>query len=221
MNSLLKKCRILGLIILTFTALPAIVFSQTKKQENTTNSSSNSDANSKGVVINGVQWATRNVDTPGKFTANPEDAGRFYQWNSRVSWDVTGAATNWKRNSQTITSWKKASDPSPAGWRVPTYAEIYKLLDTSKVKTEWTTQNGVKGRKFTDKATGKSIFLPAVGCRQHTNGVIESAGAYGHYWGSNRPTGNNNAYSMHFCDKYAQKSVYIYNYAFSIRPVAE
>jgi len=37
-----------------------------------------------GVVINGVKWATRNVDKPGTFVANPEDFGMLYQWNRRV-----------------------------------------------------------------------------------------------------------------------------------------
>ena len=39
-----------------------------------------------GVEINGVTWATRNVDAPGTFAAKPEDMGMFYQWNSKVSW---------------------------------------------------------------------------------------------------------------------------------------
>ena len=39
-----------------------------------------------GVVINGVKWATRNVDIPGTFAANPEDAGMFYQWNRKIGW---------------------------------------------------------------------------------------------------------------------------------------
>jgi len=30
-----------------------------------------------GVVINGIRWATRNVDAPGTFVDNPEDAGMF------------------------------------------------------------------------------------------------------------------------------------------------
>ena len=37
-----------------------------------------------GVVINGITWATRNVDEPGKFAARPEDAGMYYQWNSKI-----------------------------------------------------------------------------------------------------------------------------------------
>ena len=35
-----------------------------------------------GVLINGVCWATRNVDAPGTFAENPEDPGMMYQWNA-------------------------------------------------------------------------------------------------------------------------------------------
>ena len=42
----------------------------------------------KGVIINGIKWATRNVDKKGTFTNNPEDIGMLYQWNSIVGWDV-------------------------------------------------------------------------------------------------------------------------------------
>ena len=32
-----------------------------------------------GVVINGVKWATRNVDEFRTFAENPESVGKFYQ----------------------------------------------------------------------------------------------------------------------------------------------
>ena len=32
-----------------------------------------------GVVINGVRWATRNVDMPGTFAPTPESFGMHYQ----------------------------------------------------------------------------------------------------------------------------------------------
>ena len=114
-----------------------------------------------GVIINGVKWATRNVDVPGTFAVNPEDAGMFYQWNRKTAQAATGAVTGWENSTPTGTVWEKANDPSPAGWRIPTKAEIEKLSDANKVSHEWTTQNGVKGRKFTDKATGSSLFLIA------------------------------------------------------------
>ncbi len=220
MFSLFKKHQIPGLIILTLCISSSAVFSQTKKQakpqQNTTVNSMATDH--KGVVINGVCWATCNVDALGTFTARPEDAGKLYQWNRKKAWDPTGAIKGWGGGVAKGTAWTKANDPSPAGWRIPTYAEIYSLLDTKKVTTKWVTQKGVKGRKFTDRVTGKSIFIPAAGCRSYTNGMADSAGTHGYYWANNKPKGNN-AYSMYFSEKYAQKTVYICNYGFFIRPV--
>ena len=47
-----------------------------------------------GVVINGVKWATRNVDKPGTFAANPENAGMLFQWNRRVGWSANDPMVN-------------------------------------------------------------------------------------------------------------------------------
>jgi uncharacterized protein (TIGR02145 family) len=140
----------------------------------------------KGVVINGVRWATRNVDEFGTFAKTSESAGKFYQWNRKKAWNTTDKkVTDWDDTTPEGNVWEKANDPSPKGWRIPTFEEIRTLLDTKKVSSEWTTQNGVKGRKFTDKATGNSIFLPAAGFRWHSDGILSSrAGSYGDYWSS-------------------------------------
>lgn len=52
------------------------------------------------VLINGVCWATRNLDVGGKFVTNPEDYGALYQWGrpadgheSRTSSTTTTLAT--------------------------------------------------------------------------------------------------------------------------------
>lgn len=143
----------------------------------------------KGVVINGVKWAACNVDKPGTFTARPEDAGMSYQWNRMTGWSITdpltgrGEDTEWDGCDYHAAAWEKANDPSPGGWRLPSREEFEKLLDREKVTSQWTTQNGINGRKFTDRATGNSIFLPAEGCRD-CNGMLRSAGKYGLYWSS-------------------------------------
>ena len=137
-----------------------------------------------GVVINGVRWATRNVAVPGKFASKSEDVGMFYQWNRKEAWAATGDVTNWDTNMPEGDSWTKANDPSPAGWHVPTLGDIKKLLDTDKVNNEWKTQNGVDGRKFTDKSTGNSIFLPAAGYRSNSSGMLQYADLSGGYWSS-------------------------------------
>jgi|GEM_PF-1288883 len=151
----------------------------------------------KGVLINGVYWASSNVNTPGTFADNPEDAGMMYQWNRKKAWLATvGSTIKWDlgraHNSDT---WEKDNDPSPEGWRIPALDEIKKLCDKNKVNSEWTTINNVTGRKFTDKANGNSIFLPAVGYRRAgSNGALLHAGKDGTYW-SNTPTN-----SVHFAE---------------------
>ena len=89
-----------------------------------------------GIVINGVKWATRNVDTPGTFATKPEAPGMYYQWNRKKAWSVTDDVTDWNTTVPEGTEWTKANDTSPAGWRVPTSDEIQSLFDTNKVSNE-------------------------------------------------------------------------------------
>lgn len=151
-----------------------------------------------GVVINGVMWATRNVASPGTFAANPEDAGMFYQWNSKVGWPSTGdmgtitasnGATTWNANWEggytnpsSYDTWTKTNDPSPAGYHVPNSYDFYRLFDTNYVSRSWISQNAVYGMKFTDIASGNSIFLPAVGERGLIDGKFENSFTQGNYW---------------------------------------
>jgi len=41
-----------------------------------------------GVLINGVMWATCNVDSPGTFASQPYE-GMFYQWSRKIGWSST------------------------------------------------------------------------------------------------------------------------------------
>ena len=144
-----------------------------------------------GVVINGVKWATRNIAAPGTFAAKLEDYGMFYKWNSNVAWNnsdpimSSNGDTTWDGSTPPGDFWEKSNDPSPAGWRVPTYEEQQKLVDKDKVTSEWTNINGVNGRKFTDKISGNSIFLPAAGTRYSNIGVLSEIGIQGCYRNGN------------------------------------
>ncbi|MDR0872786.1 MAG: hypothetical protein LBN27_04880 [Prevotellaceae bacterium] len=180
------------------------------------------------VIINGVCWATRNVDAPGTFADNPEDYGMFYQWNRNVGWSSTDPMINsnggstWDSSNPIGTEWEKANDPSPAGFRVPTLAEIRTLLDTDKVSSQWTTQNGVSGRLFTDKTTNNSLFLPAAGGRYYSDGTLFYAGSYGYYWSSTQ-SDSSSAYLLYF---YSSSTDWDWvgshrRFGFSVRAVAE
>lgn len=181
------------------------------------------------VLINGVKWATRNVAAPGTFAISPEDAGMFYQWNSKVGWPDTGdiGSTTWNSSwtggyttPSSIDTWTSANDPSPAGYHVPTLAQIKTLLDATKVTSTWTTQNGVTGRKYTDKASGNYIFVPASGNRSYFDGVLDYTGASGDYWSST--ANSNHAYFFEFDNSYSDWNHYNNRaLGLSIRPVAE
>ena len=173
-----------------------------------------------GVVINGVRWATRNVAAPGTFAEKPEDAGKFYRWNRKKAWAVTGSVIGWEKSIPTGADWDKFNDPSPTGWRVPTFDELKKLLDTYRVSNEWITVNGVSGRKFTDKTTGNSIFLPAARYRSGSTGAIYSVGCYGYYWCGTQG-GSDFAFSLRFDSGNADWFGSSRGYGFSVRPVAE
>jgi uncharacterized protein (TIGR02145 family) len=113
-----------------------------------------------GVVINGVKWATRNVDTPGTFTKNPEDYGVYYTWD-------------------------EAQNVCPLGWRVPTLEEIESLLS---VENNWITLNGINGRQFS--SSNVSLFFPAAGFRYYNDSISNNVGTEGGYWSSTATTDN-------------------------------
>jgi hypothetical protein len=190
------------------------------QNDNSQKETTDSVYHDEGVVINGVKWATRNVANPGIFVATPEDMGMFYQWNSKTAREATGDTTNWDSTRPAGDKWTKANDPSPSGWRVPTIYEIGKLLDTDKVSNEWATQNGINGRRFTDKITGNSIFLPAAGRRCHIDGTLLNAGSYGYYW-INAQDGIYGAYSLYFFNGYTGRYRDYRSYGYSVRSVAK
>ena len=145
------------------------------------------DAVYEGVVINGIRWATRNVNTPGTFAAYAHSAGRLFQWGTYNGvvhhWDNTtsGIPTDWNSSSNRV-AWTSANDPCPIGWRVPTRAEFDALINAGY---EWTPRNGVNGTVF--GSGNNTIFLPAAGFRI-TPGTLYNVGLRGFYWSSSPST---------------------------------
>ncbi|MDR1730322.1 MAG: hypothetical protein LBR52_06640 [Prevotellaceae bacterium] len=183
MTKILKYC-----LPFTFSLISLVVISCNNKKENSTIEES--------VIINGVCWATCNVDAPCSFADTPESVGMFYQWNRKIGWSATDPIINsiggttwdltmsWDSTMSTSATWEKVNDPSPKGYRIPTAEEVDKLLETDKVTRESiTTENGIDGVKFTDIATGNSLFLP-MGCRNFDGSHDCPVG--GGYW-CNKP----------------------------------
>jgi uncharacterized protein (TIGR02145 family) len=168
-----------------------------------------------GVLINGVVWATRNVDTPGTFADNPESTGMFYQWNRRRAWAATGSITDWDYYTDLGTEWTKANDPCPVGWRVPTQAELTSLYNAGNTRA---VLNGVNGYLF--GVAPHQVFLPVCGFRYIIGAPLHLSMSI--YWGSTSdgvPTAA--ALSMHSTANPVSLSDGYRGNACSVRCVAE
>ena len=100
---------------------------------------------------------------------------------------------------------------------MPTKAEQDELRNNCT--WEWTTLNGVNGRRVTGP-NGNSIFLPAAGYRYGTSS--DGVGSLGYYWGST-PGGDDVGYA---CDLYFGSDRYDWywyrrDFGQSVRPVIE
>jgi len=82
------------------------------------------------------------------------------------------------------------------------------------------TVNGVNGRKFTDIATGKTLFLPAVGGRSDISGSLGFEGLLCYYWSSTDASGMS-AYFLSCRKDIADKNYTNRSFGFSVRSVAD
>ena len=147
----------------------------------------------------GLLWAECNLGA-----TKPEEYGDYYAWGETTTKEVY----NWSTYKyctvdgegdlqaltkyNTSTSWGTpdnlttlqaiddvATQKLGDGARMPTKEDWEELI--ANTTAEWTTLNGVAGRKFT-AANGNSLFLPAAGCRR--DGELYYAGRRGYYWSS-------------------------------------
>jgi uncharacterized protein (TIGR02145 family) len=179
----------------------------------------------KGVLINGILWATCNVAEPGTFAENPEDPGMLYQWNRKKAWPVKPReVSDWDNTRATGGVWEKVNDPCPKGWRVSTIEDIGKLCDKNLNTIEWVIENGVRCEKITDKANGNFILFPMPGSRHGNDGKLYRVGN-GYYWSSDGNIDYKQGYYM-LCSEHPNKAVAMEiphnrNFAFCVRCVAE
>jgi len=168
----------------------------------------------------GTKWASCNVGA-----TKPEEYGGYYAWGETEEKDVYSEDTyQYYQNGSYVslgsdisgTEYDVAHVKWGGNWVMPTHDEQMELL--SNCTSEWTTLNGVNGRKFTGP-NGNSIFLPAAGGRWY--GDLYHAGEYGYYWSSaQNPDISDDAYGLGIDSGYAYWYYYYNRYGgLSVRPV--
>lgn len=132
----------------------------------------------------GTKWASCNVGA-----TRPEEYGGYYAWGETEEKDVYTWQTYIHCDGDKVSCHDIGSDISGSKydvayvkwggiWRMPTLGQINELLDNCS--SEWTSLNGIKGRKFTSKRNGNSIFLPAT--FDHAYDDFYDTRYYGNYW---------------------------------------
>ena len=144
----------------------------------------------------GTLWATCNVGA-----SKPEESGYYYAWGETqpkndYRWKtykyydatntiVTKYCTDSSKGAVDNKTELEAGDDAAtanwgAEWQMPSLEQFSELINNTYTISEWTTMNGVQGRKITSKSNEKSIFLPTTG--YHLDAIFYSDGTYGYYW---------------------------------------
>ncbi len=179
-----------------------------------------------------VKWATCNVGA-----SKSEEYGDYFAWGetkpksiynwSTYKWcdDNGNILTRYNTNSNYGSVDKKNTlEPSDdaatvnwgGSWRTPTEDEWLELIN--HCTRQWTRQNNVYGYRITSKITGKTIFLPAAGCR--LNDYFHKIDDACFYWSSSLLTNNpTNSWNMIFSISDEDWTFYSRFCGQSVRPV--
>ena len=171
----------------------------------------------------GLKWATCNVGAN-----RPEDYGDYYAWGeteTKSRYDIDNCSTFGVRMKKFGVRMNKISGKARydvarkkwgGSWRMPTKEELEELTKNCTWKS--TKQNGVKGHKVTGP-NGRSIFLPAAGCRYRLS--LCHIGL-GRYWSSTPDVDDGYAYYLYFSGGYVHDVNPDYRFnGLSVRPVSE
>lgn len=139
----------------------------------------------------GTLWSCRNVGA-----SSPGDVGNHYAWGEMSTkpnynedtyrWHGEYSFSEYTKYNMT----DKKTELEPVDdvanqmgddWHMPTIKEMEELIWKNNCKSEWTTIDGVWGRKFTSKVNGNAIFLPAAGLCDESE-LLDSK--WGYYWSS-------------------------------------
>jgi hypothetical protein len=179
----------------------------------------------------GKTWMDRNLGATQVATSSTDAAsyGDLYQWGRntdghqiRTSVIFAGPVASGAEGTSFITStfsdwltvpddtrWaasKTANDPCPAGYRIPTEAELV------AERVEFATQNAAG-------AWGSVLKLPVGGFRHPSTGALPDVGSYGFYYSST--VSGTNSRTLYFYSSGAAMSSYVRAYGFSVRCIKE
>ena len=176
-------------------------------------------------TVNGIPgepakcWITHNLGSDRQALAVDDateaSAGWYWQFNQKQGYKHDGTTrtpnATWINSINEASDWLTANDPCAlelsAGWRIPTYTELYNVDNTGS----WTSWNG---------PWGSALKMHAAGYLNYTNGSLTFRGSNGKYWSSTQG-GSSNGWFLFF----SSVDSYMFNFrqanGFSVRCVRD
>jgi len=154
----------------------------------------------------GTLWADRNIGA-----ASETDYGLYFAWGETTGYaDATarntalGRSDGFSNGAYTATGASAISGNLALSedaahvilggdWRMPTKEETKELNDNCR--SEWVIVNKVKGKRFTSKVNGNSVFFPASGMLDGTE--LRDSSMNGYYWSASFNSASL-AYTLYF-----------------------
>ena len=143
------------------------------------------------VTINGITWATRNVNEFGSFVhfSEPHNPGKYFQFNRPTAYNFIDGRIEPPLKYDEInedSNWTLWNDPCPCGWRLPTMTEMENLRNSG---FSWVDEFagawfGTDAETATFEAPGNAIFLPVGGQLRGDEIIWQSI--IGEYWTANQ-----------------------------------
>ena len=189
-------------------------------------------------LSSGTKWMKCNIGA-----TKETDYGLYFQWGDTVGYDESTAAAHstWSTcpgnggassyDTSALSTWDTTNltdnvlntdvDAAYAHTngkaKMPTQTQVQELINGTN--SEWTTIDGVAGRKFTNKSdSSKYIFIPAAG--YFGNGSRYFEGSDGYVWSSSLYTSDiYYAFYLYFYSSSVYPSSYDRYYARSVRGV--
>ena len=185
----------------------------------------NKNAGDNMSIINGIQ-NPQNFYTQGGSWVDTPPAGYSY-FNL---WSADNTTTGWNDNAVV----KTVYDPCPVGFKMPAsnaftgftsngqYQSTAANINANGTADSWDKFSAAYGHNFyTNSSKNATIFFPASGFRNNSDGSLGNVGGDGYYW-SAVPYSAGDGCNLYFYWSYVNPQLnYNRSYGFAARPVSE
>ena len=185
----------------------------------------NKNAGDNMSITNGIQNPQNFYTWGGSWYTNPPAGYSYYNL-----WSADNTTTGWNDNAVV----KTVYDPSPVGFKMPAsnaftgftsdgqYQGTAANINANGTADSWDKFSAAYGHNFyTNGSKTATIFFPASGFRNNSDGSLIGVGSGGYYWSAVPSNADNGCNLYFYWSDVSPQSSSNRSYGFAARPVSE